>query len=101
MAGECTDQSPKMFQPNKGGMGGLTIEAWTVILGVIGAVVFGTLYILSSILRDAVRRVDLYKKVAELRADYARQIAEMEAQGHKRPQFAEVIDFRPAVRKAA
>jgi len=69
----------------------------------MGAAVFGTLYILSSILRDASRRVDLYKRVAELRAEYARQAAELADRRIKAPQFVEVVDDLDAgpVRHAA
>lgn len=81
-------------------MGGLTIESWAIIAAVIGSAVFGTLYILSSILRDAARRVELYKRVAALRADYARQMADQEERGFKAIQYAEAVDFSPE-RKAA
>lgn len=81
-------------------MGGLTIESWAMIAAVIGSAVFGTLYILASILRDATRRVDLYKRVADLRAEYARQMAEHEARGHRTIQYADAVDFSPT-RKAA
>jgi hypothetical protein len=68
----------------------------------MGAAVFGTLYILASILRDATRRVELYKRVADLRAEYARQIAEHEERRSKAVQYAEPADFTPAIpRKAA
>ena len=93
MIGECTDQSRWLFEPNLDPMGGLTIESWAIIAVVIGTAVFGTLYILSSILRDAARRVDLYKRVAELRADYARQMTEQEERGFKAVQYAEAVDF--------
>ncbi|MBY0308655.1 MAG: hypothetical protein K2Q09_07930, partial [Phycisphaerales bacterium] len=63
-------------------MGALPIETWAVVAAVIGAAVFGTLYILASILRDATRRVELYKRVADLRADYARQMAERVGADH-------------------
>lgn len=85
-------------------MGGLPLESWAMILAVMGAAVFGTLYILASILRDAARRVDLYKRVAELRADYARQLAEQEDRRSTAVVYAEPVEenFVPAVaRKAA
>ena len=81
-------------------MGGLTLESWAIIAAVIGTAVYGTLYILASILRDATRRVELYRRVALIRADYARQMAEQEERGFKAVQYAEAVDFSTA-RKAA
>lgn len=82
-------------------MGGLTLESWALIAGIIAGAVFGTLYILASILRDASRRVDLYQRVAALRAEYARQAAEMEQRRGRSPQFVEVVDDQAPLRQAA
>lgn len=82
-------------------MGGLPLESWAMITAVGSAAIFGTLYILASILRDATRRVDLYKRVAELRADYARQAAEMAERRTRSPQYVEVIEEALPVRHAA
>jgi hypothetical protein len=82
-------------------MGGLPLESWALILTIIGAAVFGTLYVLASILRDAARRVDLYKRVAELRAEYAQQAAELAQRRTKVPQFVEVVAEAAPVRQAA
>lgn len=82
-------------------MGGLPLESWALVAAVITAAVFGTLYILASILRDATRRVELYKRVAELRAEYARQAAAMEQRRVGIPQFVEVVGEMAPVRRAA
>ena len=54
-----------------------------MVAGVTSGGVFGSLYILSSILRDAARRIELHAKVTELRAEYARRMAELEERGYK------------------
>ncbi len=82
-------------------MGGLPLESWALITVIAAAAVFGTLYILASILRDASRRVELYKRVADLRAEYARQAAEMAERRTKTPQFVEVVEEALPVRHAA
>jgi hypothetical protein len=60
----------------------LTIEAWLAVAGVIFACTAGGLYVLASIVRDAARRIELYKQVHELRLEYARRIRELQAKGH-------------------
>jgi len=83
-------------------MGTLPLESWAVIAAIIGTAVFSTLYVLASILRDATRRVELYKRVAELRAEYARQAALLEERRNGIPRFVDEAGFaQPPVRHAA
>lgn len=81
-------------------MGGLTLEAWAVIATVAGAACYGTLHILSSILRDAARRVELYRRVAEIRAEYAKQVAVVQARSLESTIYAEPVGYQ-LPRKAA
>jgi hypothetical protein len=64
-------------------MEALTPQGWAVVAIVSGMGVFGALYILSSILRDATRRVELYRRVGELREEYAQQMRDLEARGFR------------------
>ncbi len=88
-------------------MSQLTTEAWFLIGTVIFACVTGGLYVLASIVRDAARRIELYKQVHELRLEYARRIREIQAKGQTvagAPPLAElegVPEMSGAMRRAA
>lgn len=85
----------------------LTTEAWLTVAGVIFACTTGGLYVLASIVRDAARRIELFKQVHDLRLEYARRIRELQAKGHTvsgAPPLSELEgtpDITGALRRAA
>jgi hypothetical protein len=78
----------------------------TGIFGLVTVSVLGTLYVLASIMRDATRRIELFREVAKLRAEYVQRVRDLQARGFDVPMPQHLIhmelDIRqPAPRKAA
>lgn len=91
-----------MCRVEAGGMSELTLGVWCLIAAVIAVCVVSTLYVLASIVRDATRRIELYRRVAELRAEYDKRMAEITARGLEIDHYRlGGVDIVPDARKKA
>ncbi len=80
----------------------LTLGVWCLIAAVIAVCVFCTLYVLASIVRDASRRIELYQRVAELRMEYDKRMAEIAMRGLEVDHYRLTgVDIVPDARKKA
>jgi hypothetical protein len=80
----------------------LTMESWLAIGVIVTISVTGALYVLASIVRDANRRIELFRQVSALRLEYAQRVRELQARGYKvdMPAMPELDDLG-APRRAA
>jgi hypothetical protein len=85
-----------------GGMTELTLGVWCLIAAVIAVCVVCTLYVLAAIVRDASRRIELYQRVAQLRAEYDKRMTEITTRGLEIDHYSlGGVDIVPDARKKA
>lgn len=78
----------------------------TGVFGLVVVCVLGTLYVLASIMRDATRRIELFREVAKLRAEYVQKVLDLQARGFDVPMPPHLVNMeldlgQPKPRKAA
>jgi hypothetical protein len=89
------------------GVSNAPIEVWMLVLGVAAAAVVSSLYVLSSLIRDHGRVVELDREVRRLRMEYAKRRRDLAARsglGEAGPEpvtgEVDIVEAEPASRAA-